>query len=148
MGYSVYRSDPAKTTAAGFGKVAHLPCIFDSRPGYLIALRIGPAKVRRRSTESLAASFIAEIAYTTAPVVFALALARWFDTDSWDDAGTKFLSQLRQEDLEPLSNGQRSRVLSECKRMQLLHDHGWWQDLPLLDLDEPHWVLWRLQLLR
>lgn len=32
--YSVYRSDPAKTTAAGFGKVAHLPCIFDSRPGY------------------------------------------------------------------------------------------------------------------
>ena len=34
MPYTVYFSDPHQTTAAGFGKVAWLPCIFDSRPGY------------------------------------------------------------------------------------------------------------------
>lgn len=34
MGYTVYYSNPERTTAAGFGKVARLPCIFDSRPGY------------------------------------------------------------------------------------------------------------------
>lgn len=34
MGYTVYYSDQALTAAAGFGKVARLPCIFDSRPGY------------------------------------------------------------------------------------------------------------------
>jgi integrase len=34
MGYKVYYSDPDVTTAAGFGKVAHIPCIFDARPGY------------------------------------------------------------------------------------------------------------------
>ena len=34
MTFSVYNSDPAETTRAGFGKVARLPCIFDSRPGY------------------------------------------------------------------------------------------------------------------
>lgn len=34
MGYRVYFSNPVATTAAGFGKVARLPCIFDNRPGY------------------------------------------------------------------------------------------------------------------
>lgn len=34
MSYSVYFSDPGVTAKAGFGLVAHLPCIFDSRPGY------------------------------------------------------------------------------------------------------------------
>ena len=34
MNYRVYYSDPSLTTSAGFGKVAHLPCIFDMRPGY------------------------------------------------------------------------------------------------------------------
>ncbi|RQZ76985.1 site-specific integrase [Burkholderia cepacia] len=34
MNYTVYFSDSGITTKAGFGKVAHLPCIFDSRPGY------------------------------------------------------------------------------------------------------------------
>lgn len=33
-GYSVYYSNRDETAAKGFGKVAHLPCIFDSRPGY------------------------------------------------------------------------------------------------------------------
>lgn len=32
--YSVYYSNRDVTAARGFGKVAHLPCIFDSRPGY------------------------------------------------------------------------------------------------------------------
>lgn len=34
MSYSVFYSDPDITTRAGFGKVADIPCIFDSRPGY------------------------------------------------------------------------------------------------------------------
>lgn len=34
MGNTVYYSDPTLTTAAGFGRVAYLPCILDSRPGY------------------------------------------------------------------------------------------------------------------
>jgi integrase len=34
MGFTVYFSNPETTTAAGFGKVARLPCILDSRPGY------------------------------------------------------------------------------------------------------------------
>lgn len=34
MGYSVYLSNEEITTKAGFGRVAHIPCIFDSRPGY------------------------------------------------------------------------------------------------------------------
>lgn len=34
MNYSVYYSDPAETASKGFGRVAHLPCIFDRRPGY------------------------------------------------------------------------------------------------------------------
>lgn len=34
MGYTVYYSDEILTTKAGFGKVARLPCILDSRPGY------------------------------------------------------------------------------------------------------------------
>lgn len=34
MGFSVFYSNPEVTTAAGFGKVARLPCIFDGRPGY------------------------------------------------------------------------------------------------------------------
>lgn len=34
MGYTVYYSDPVLTAKAGFGKVARLPCIFDTRPGY------------------------------------------------------------------------------------------------------------------
>jgi len=102
---------------------------------YLIALRIGPSSLGRRPlSESLGASHISQIAYQVIPLICALALARWFDTDSWDDADTKFLSQLRQEDLEPLSNSQRSSVLTECKRMQFLHDHFWWHDLPLMDL--------------
>ncbi|MCW3698188.1 MULTISPECIES: site-specific integrase [Burkholderia cepacia complex] len=33
-GYKVYYSDPKITAKAGFGKVAHLPCIFDARPSY------------------------------------------------------------------------------------------------------------------
>jgi integrase len=32
--FKVVYSDREVTTRAGFGKVAHLPCIFDSRPGY------------------------------------------------------------------------------------------------------------------
>lgn len=103
---------------------------------YLIALRIGPACMgRRQFDESLSASLISEIAYSTVPAMFALALSRWFDSDNWDDADTKFLSQLRQQDIELLSNSRRSKVLAECRRMQFLNDHGWWQDLPLLDLD-------------
>jgi integrase len=34
MNYRVYFSDSSLTSSAGFGKVAHLPCIFDMRPGY------------------------------------------------------------------------------------------------------------------
>lgn len=34
MGFTVFYSDSEKTATAGFGKVAGLPCIFDSRPGY------------------------------------------------------------------------------------------------------------------
>lgn len=34
MSYSVFYSDPDITTRVGFGKVADIPCIFDSRPGY------------------------------------------------------------------------------------------------------------------
>jgi hypothetical protein len=34
MGFSVYQSDAAKTSKAGFGRVADVPCIFDTRPGY------------------------------------------------------------------------------------------------------------------
>ncbi len=34
MAFSVFYSDPDVTTAAGFGKVARLPCILDGRPGY------------------------------------------------------------------------------------------------------------------
>lgn len=34
MSFTVYYSNPALTAQAGFGKVAHLPCIFDGRPGY------------------------------------------------------------------------------------------------------------------
>lgn len=34
MGFKVRYSDPDITTKAGFGKVAHLPFILDSRPGY------------------------------------------------------------------------------------------------------------------
>lgn len=34
MAYTVYYSNKDLTTQAGFGKVAHLPCIFDNRPGY------------------------------------------------------------------------------------------------------------------
>lgn len=34
MAYSVHYSDAEITGRAGFSKVAHLPCIFDSRPGY------------------------------------------------------------------------------------------------------------------
>lgn len=34
MGYSVFYGDPAVTIEAGFGRVARLPCILDSRPGY------------------------------------------------------------------------------------------------------------------
>lgn len=34
MPWKVEYSNPQITTRAGFGKVAHLPCIFDSRPGY------------------------------------------------------------------------------------------------------------------
>ncbi|MBD8566161.1 site-specific integrase [Oxalobacteraceae sp. CFBP 8763] len=34
MKFTVYYSDPTVTSAAGFGRVAHLPCIFDNRPGY------------------------------------------------------------------------------------------------------------------
>jgi hypothetical protein len=34
MGYTVYQSNTELTTKAGFGRVAHLPCIFDTRPGY------------------------------------------------------------------------------------------------------------------
>lgn len=34
MSFRIYRSAPDVTAEAGFGKVAHLPCIFDSRPGY------------------------------------------------------------------------------------------------------------------
>lgn len=32
--FQVFYSDSEKTAAAGFGMVAHLPCIFDGRPGY------------------------------------------------------------------------------------------------------------------
>jgi integrase len=32
--YSVFQSDPNTTAAKGFGVVSHIPCIFDSRPGY------------------------------------------------------------------------------------------------------------------
>jgi integrase len=34
MGYQVFYGDSSATTAAGFGKVAHLPCIFDLNGGY------------------------------------------------------------------------------------------------------------------
>ncbi|WP_157778359.1 site-specific integrase [Massilia violaceinigra] len=34
MKFSVYYSDNPTTTRAGFGRAAHLPCIFDARPGY------------------------------------------------------------------------------------------------------------------
>lgn len=34
MGYQVFYSDPKITSQAGFGRVVHLPCILDSRPGY------------------------------------------------------------------------------------------------------------------
>lgn len=34
MSFTVYYSNPEITSRAGFGKVAHLPCIFDNRPGY------------------------------------------------------------------------------------------------------------------
>lgn len=34
MTYTVYYSNKEHTTKAGFAKVAQLPCIFDSRPGY------------------------------------------------------------------------------------------------------------------
>lgn len=34
MSHAVFYSEAKITAAAGFGKVAHLPCIFDSRPGY------------------------------------------------------------------------------------------------------------------
>ncbi|MYN46773.1 site-specific integrase [Pseudoduganella sp. FT93W] len=34
MSFTVYYSDPEVTSKAGFAKVANLPCIFDSRPGY------------------------------------------------------------------------------------------------------------------
>lgn len=34
MSFAIYYSNPALTAEAGFEKVAHLPCIFDSRPGY------------------------------------------------------------------------------------------------------------------
>lgn len=32
--YTIYYSDPGITSWKGFGKVAHLPCVFDGRPGY------------------------------------------------------------------------------------------------------------------
>lgn len=34
MSFTVYYSDPAETTRRGFGKVARIPCIFDSCPKY------------------------------------------------------------------------------------------------------------------
>lgn len=34
MHYTVYFSDPEITASKGFGKVAHLPCIFDAQPSY------------------------------------------------------------------------------------------------------------------
>jgi hypothetical protein len=33
-GYKLVMPDPDKLTKAGFGKVAHVPAIFDGRPGY------------------------------------------------------------------------------------------------------------------
>lgn len=34
MGFHVFFSNPNLTAEAGFGRVAHFPCIFDARPGY------------------------------------------------------------------------------------------------------------------
>ena len=34
MSFTVFYPDSTITTSKGFGKVAHLPCIFDSRPGF------------------------------------------------------------------------------------------------------------------
>jgi integrase len=101
---------------------------------YLLVVRMGPAGVgRKRFAESLDTSFVAEIAYSTAPVLFTLALRRWLEAERFDGADTKFLSLLQEEDIASLSKHRRANVRTECRRMQLLQDRGWWTNPPEID---------------
>lgn len=104
---------------------------------YLVVLRMGPASIgRTRNAASLDPGVIAERAYYIASALVAVALNRWMQAEHRTSLEPGFLRVVRLGDLDALSESQRSLVLAEVRRMNILYDRGCWTDLPSIGNDD------------
>ncbi|WP_155639849.1 hypothetical protein [Burkholderia cepacia] len=110
---------------------------------YLCLLRMGPSGKGRDSFRALSPSFVRDVAFNYGPPLMAIAIAKRisFLRGSHQEGNlggarlnSDLLSDLTSEDLEPLTQNARRKVLQEWKRMEMLGHLGLWSDVPALSV--------------
>lgn len=103
---------------------------------YLVVCRMGPSGIGKRSKgRALDPSTLARVAYQQLPQLMAIGLSKRLDALHEKREATGFFRQISAFDLERFGTRNRSLLLSELKRMQMLSDRGLWDDVASLDGD-------------